>query len=333
MRLASWMLVGAAGLGLLVPASASAAGGPVPPQQGGAGASAPGGDVTYVALSAGPGRTVVERVARAGGAVERSRLLHGSLGVPGIAYDGSTTGLSADGGTLVLGETIARYPVRRTRLAVLDARSLTVRARIALRGFFTVDAISPAGRRLYLIHYVSSQNGTRYEVRAYDLTRRILLRRPVVDPREPDEAMQGIPVTRAVSADGRWAYTLYSRGDAAPFIHALDTAAGAAVCVDLPGSLALTVSQDRLALLNGGRTLAVSGPDATLALLDTRTMRVRAPAAARPTPSRPAGARGGGGNGRTWALLLLLPLAALGAAGARRARPLRRRTARSTRRT
>jgi len=136
------------GVGLAAPPSAAAAGGPVPPLQGGAGVSLPGSGVNYVALAAGRD-TVVARVRRAGGTVERSRLLPGSFGIPGVAYDGSSTGLSADGRTLVLAGTIGRYPVARTRLVVLDARHLRARARIALPGYFAVDAISPTGRWLY----------------------------------------------------------------------------------------------------------------------------------------------------------------------------------------
>src|ERR1700694_6038189 len=78
----------------------------------------------------------------------------------------------------------------------------TIRARIVLPGYSTVDAISPTGRWLYLIHYKST-NLTNYEVRAYDVLHRRLLAKPVVDPRTPGEKMQGLPVTRAMSADGR----------------------------------------------------------------------------------------------------------------------------------
>ena len=145
---------------------------------------------------------------RAGGAVERFTSLRGSFGIPGVASDGSATGLSADGRTLVLSGGVGRYPIGRTDLVVLDALHLRTRARIALPGWFTVDAISPTGRWLYLIHYPSANNTNRYEVRAYDLVDRRLVAKPVIDPREPDEAMQGFPMTRAVSADGRWAYTL-----------------------------------------------------------------------------------------------------------------------------
>src|SRR5439155_1595266 len=108
---------------------------------------------------------------------------------------------------LVLAGAISRYPVARTRLLVLDARRLRARARIVLPGAFAVDAISPTGRWLYLIHSTSSRDTTRYDVRAYDVPGHHLVAAPVVDPRERDEAMRGLPMTRAVSADGRWAYT------------------------------------------------------------------------------------------------------------------------------
>jgi hypothetical protein len=45
--------------------------------------------------------------------------------------------------------------------------------------------------------------------------------------------MQGIPLRRTMSADGRFAYTLYDRPEGSPFIHALDTARGTAACIDL----------------------------------------------------------------------------------------------------
>src|SRR3954470_18626790 len=95
------MVIAACAAGLLVPESAAAGGGPVPPVQGGAGVTAPGWQVNYVAVRVGRD-TLLERVRRDDGAVERTRLIHGAYGVPGAAYDGSTTGLSADGSALVL---------------------------------------------------------------------------------------------------------------------------------------------------------------------------------------------------------------------------------------
>src|SRR4051812_15822107 len=112
------LAIGCCGLGLALPAAARAAGGPVPPVVGGAGVSAPGGgrgppgvggagvsapggDVNSVTVATAGG-TLVERVRRADGAIRRSAFLRARLGVPGAAFDGTATGLSADGRTLVL---------------------------------------------------------------------------------------------------------------------------------------------------------------------------------------------------------------------------------------
>src|SRR5262245_44226759 len=61
----------------------------------------PGGKMRYVALHAGKG-TLLLKIEQDGGRVAESRLLSGAYAVPLVAYDGSSGGLSADGGTLVL---------------------------------------------------------------------------------------------------------------------------------------------------------------------------------------------------------------------------------------
>src|SRR5215213_1588170 len=185
----------AAALALAAPGVAGAAGGPVPPRQGGAGVALVDGDMRYVAV-ASAGGTVVERIRVDGGTLEASRWLPDSVGVPLAAYDETATGLSADGRTLVLASAIGRRLPRRTRLVVLDTRRLRVRSRIAVPGVAIVDAISPDGRWLYLTRYANDLVG--YEVQAYDLAAGRLLPEPIVDPREPDEAMQGLPITRAM---------------------------------------------------------------------------------------------------------------------------------------
>jgi hypothetical protein len=301
------------GLPFAAPEVGSAAGGPVGVIQG-HGVSAPGSTVSYVAV--GAGRDTVVRSARAGGTSGQSTRLAGRFGVPAAANDGSTTGLSADGRTLVLARMVSRFPPSRTTLIVLGTRGLVVRARIALRGYYAVDAISPAGRWLYLIHYVSPNRDTlRYEVRAYDVSRRQLMRRPVIDPRDHGEAMLGLAITRAVSADGRWAYTLYDRPRSTPFIHALDTERRVAVCVDLPGIPQQEVFSARLSLTNGGGSLRVEGSGAPLAVVNTRTFVVHTPAPGR-LPSGPRRTSTGSssrGDGGWWALGSAL-VAALGAA-------------------
>jgi hypothetical protein len=308
------LLVGGCVGALAVPAGAGAAGGPVPAMQGGPGVSVPGSARNYVAVAVGS-RTLVEQVLRPNGGVGRTRILDGAYGVPGVAYDNSTTGLSANGRTLVLAEVLRRFPVRRTRLVVLDARRLRVVRRIALRGFYTVDAISPDGRSLYFIRYLR-QDGTRYEVRAYDLARDRLLHAPVVDAREPDEKMQGLPLARAMSADGRFAYTLYQRPEGAPFVHALDTARGAAACIDLPSLANMDLSGLRLTPPAGGRPLLVGGDGFATVAVDVAARRARpAPAAQPPQPVAPSSDRAAAAadDGVGW--LAAIAIAAMLAAG------------------
>jgi hypothetical protein len=241
--------------------------------QGGPGVGVPGGAVNYVAVGVGR-RTLVEQVLRPGGGIGRTRLIGGRYGVPGVAYDNATTGLSADGRTLVLAAVLDRFPVRRTRLAVLDARRLRAVRRIALPGWYTVDAIAPDGRALYLIHYLR-QDAARYEVRALDLAAGRLVPAPVVDPREPGEKMQGLPMTRATSADGRFAYTLYERPRGAPFIHALDTVRGSAACIDLPSLAHADLSRARLTPPAAGRPLLVRGAGTAPLAVDVAARRAR----------------------------------------------------------
>jgi hypothetical protein len=297
------LAIGCCGLGLAVPAAARAAGGPVAPVVGGAGASAPGGGVNYVAV-ASAGGTVVERVRRADGAVRRSVFLRERLGVPGAAFDGSTTGLSADGRTLVLAPAWRTYPPRRTRLTILDAPLLRVRTTIALRGAFTVDAISPDGRWLYLLHYRSPDDPLHYQVRAYDLRTRTLLAKPIVDPREPDEKMLGIPMTRVTDPGGRWVYTLYQRPDEGPFIHALDTSGRTARCIDLPASL--SPGDGGMGLRLNGPTLTVTGAPGERATVDTRTLAVHFAPAGLPSLPTAAPRKRASDDGPPWALALLL---------------------------
>jgi len=304
------------GLWLIGASDALAAGGPVPPVLGGSGVSATSSPFNFIALAAGPD-TLVERVRRVSGTVGDTALVHGSFGVPAVSYDGSSTGLSADGRTLVLAGAVGL--TTPTQLVVLNTSPLGKRASIVLNGAYLVDAISPDGRWLYLIHYRSLNNISDYEVRAYDLVRGQLLPKPIVDPREPDEKMTGLPVTRTMSPDGRWAYTLYFRGGGAPFIHALDTAAGRAFCVDLPANLAGISNNDpfnlRLKLMSA-TALSILYYGKAVAAMDTRTFAVRTVKSG-PQPAPPARHPAGPANqdgSWLWALGIGL-LAALITAG------------------
>jgi hypothetical protein len=315
------LLVGGCVGALAAPAGAGAAGGPVPAMQGPS-VRVPGSAAGYVAVGIG-GRTLVEQVLRPTGAIGRTLTIRGRYGVPGVAYDTSTTGLSADGRTLVLAQILDRFPVRRTRLAVLDARRLRVVRRITLAGYYTVDAIAPDGRSLYLIRYLR-QDGTRYEVRAYDLAVHRLVRAPVVDPREPGEKMQGLPLTRAMTADGRFAYTLYQRPEGPPFIHALDTARGTAACIDLPSLAGDDLSGARLTPPTGARPLLVGVPGVAPLAVDVAARRARPASAVRTAPAAALAPGRGTARGDLVALGALAAAAALGTALATTARRRRR---------
>jgi hypothetical protein len=272
----------------------------------------PEGKVAFITRAGANSTRLIEH-ARYGGPV-RERRLRGSFSIPAVAYDGSPSGLSADGRKLILISPRKRFPRIRTTFAVVDTRTLKARRHIALRGDFSFDAISPDGRTMYLIEY-SSRDVLNYAVRAYDLRAGRLLRTPVVDPEEPDEAMQGIPVTRIADVDGRWAYTLYDNGRHS-FVHALDTSRRTAVCIDLDVRRAWGARLE----LHGDRLDVIGKATRPLASIDTRTHTVTAGAT-------PSSARRRGEDASTSWLPLAAPTALLllvAAAGARRA-PLGRR--------
>jgi hypothetical protein len=314
-------------LALMVPQVTLAAGGPVPPVQGSY-IGVPGSPYRYAAFQAGSNTVVKRQEAGAEAAVSELRV-SGHYGIPAVDYSGSMTGLSADGRTLILAGVPASIPPPATRLLVLDTAPLAVRARLTLPGWSTVDAISPNGRWLYLIHYPSS-NISRYEVLAYDLSARRLLAKPIVDPRDRGEAMTGFPINRVMSAGGRWAYTLYFRPSGAPFVHALDTTGRRAVCIDLPSALSAGIGNASLRLSSGGGTLLVDSGGVTQAAINTRTFTVSAAggqSAAVPVRSAARARRVTRGQGDTPWELIVLSIAALsvvGGAGAAVARSRRR---------
>jgi hypothetical protein len=233
----------------------------------------PDGDVAYITRAGGHTTRLIEH-ARYGGPL-RERRLHGSFSIPAVAYDGSPSGLSADGRKLILISPRTRFPRKRTTFAVVDTRTLKVRRHLALKGDFSFDAISPNGRMMYLIKY-APRNFGQYAVRAYDLRTRRLLAKPIVDPHEADEPMRGVPVTRLPSPDGRWQYTLYDNGRHS-FVHALDTAGRTAVCIDLDVRKAWGATL----ALRGTRLDVVGRRARVLASIDTSTHRVTSPSPAR----------------------------------------------------
>jgi hypothetical protein len=144
-------------------------------------------------------------------------------------------GLSAGGSRVIM----ARHSRRTTELRDAGTRFL-------LQGNYEVEALSPDGRRLFLVHW----RDRGYALEQLDLASRRLSPTPLD---EPDEKMSGSAMNAVATRDGRWLLTLYSKPDGSSFIHALDLRSGIAHCVDLPlkgdyGTVmatALTLSRDQ----------------------------------------------------------------------------------------
>jgi hypothetical protein len=269
-------------------ASAAFAAGPDPGVMiAGKGVAGPGGNVRYVARGGPDATTRVVALGR-DGSVVRSARIHGRFGVPAITFNGETGGVSTDGSTLVLADTRTgngEYPLKRhSSFAVLDAKSLRLRERIELPGHYTFDALSPDGSRLYLIQHVSAVKLMHYVVRAYDLASRQLLPGRIADKSQRGWVMNGMPLARTTSADGRWVYTFYANPGGYPFVHALDSVQGVAHCIGIPwkGS-ENNLSHLRLSVRDGGRTLSLHWRSGRPYLaVATGTWRISHPEVARP---------------------------------------------------
>jgi hypothetical protein len=240
---------------------------------GGPGIAAPNG-VRYVARLSGPATKVL---ANRDGETLRSVSVPGHWGLQAATLAGGLTGLSGDGRLLVLTPPTRGESVDLSTFALVRTPALTTAGTIRLHGDFTVDALSPDGRTLYLIQHLVGRDVSRYQVRAYDVPARKLLQRVVADKRQAGWTMRGFPVARAATGDGGKVYTLYSNDNNYPFVHALDTVGKTAVCVGLP------LSWTDQSLLNGvqaklsgdGRTLTISGPHLGAPVkLDTHTFKV-----------------------------------------------------------
>jgi hypothetical protein len=153
--------------------------------------------------------------------------LPGRWTLPATVAGGAPDALSPSGSTVAL---VGRDG-GRSRFALLDAGLRRPPRVVTLPARFSFDAVAPEAGLLYLIE---ARGAGRYRVRAYDLARDALRPGAIVDKREAGEPMHGLPTARATSADGGWVYTLYRRADDAPFVHALSTADGFALCLDLP---------------------------------------------------------------------------------------------------
>ena len=285
-------------LALVAAPSAQADGLPLAVDTSPSGITPPSGRLRYLAVPA-RGDTVVATQHVGSGQIFTSHVLRGRFGVPAVAYDGTPSGVSADRRTLVLIRPRRGFPRARTTFAVMDTKAgpLRLRRLIHLHGDFSFDALSPDGDSMFLIHYISRRDPSRYRVRVYDLRTDRLLPKPIVDPNEDPDEMNGYPATRETSADGRWEYTLY-QGNEHPFVHALDTRERRAVCIDLDDVHESDLYRLDMELSPSGEQLTVSGRHGPQALVDTRSFEVT------PAPSAAGAADAESSDGGPpWALL------------------------------
>lgn len=231
--------------------------------------------VRYVALPAAE-TTAVAAVRTSDGRVLRYTTIRGAYGIPLVAFDGTTEGISRDGKTLVLANVGVNQ--KETRIVVLSTAPLRLKQSIVLPGLWAYDALSPNGRMLYATEYLGAGPNARYNVRAVSLVTGKPVGGALVDRREPDEEMNGSPWARIRSANGAWAYTFYAKPNGTAFVHALDTARRRAFCVDLPWrSNTQALAGVRLSLSDRGRSLVLSKPGVgRLALVDTQSFKVEA---------------------------------------------------------
>ncbi len=255
-------------------------------------AAATGAGHRYVAISPGSTHryTIVMRIERREDRISGRWRLRGHFVLPPLSFNGSVSGVSPDGATVVLSRASTFYPPRPTELAILDTRSRSRRGsvmRVKLARSYTVQTISPHGTTIYLERHPVSWVEGQFQVVAMRTGGRRGASPPLETARlEPDGQMAGAMLDQVRSPDGRWAYTLYGGKRVEPFVLALDTVRGRAKRVDLPRlrfahdyerfDLALRTSGDgrSVYLLNRRPSLPGSRP---LLRIDAKRLAVEEP--------------------------------------------------------
>jgi hypothetical protein len=204
-----------------------------------------------------------------------SATIDGAWRLPTMGPDPVPVGVSGDGSTIVLVAAATGGPPGR--FAILHRGFPKPAQIIDLRGRFEYDAQSPTGSTLYVIEHLDAEEGGRYQVRAVDVATGQIADGVIVDKTNIDEQMAGYPLAQVRRADG-FALTLY-QGAEHPFIHALSSSEGWAVCIDLPG----TTGDDTEAAADwglaespdGGSVYAVNATLGLVADVDPAQLHVR----------------------------------------------------------
>jgi hypothetical protein len=234
--------------------------------------------------------TVIQDVVVRPGSAGQRRTIPGAWRLPTVGLDPMPVGMAADGSTMALVED--REPdapgAAMSRFAILKG-ALDPHPRILeLDGVFDFDAISPDGAAIFVVEHLPAPPDGHYQVRAVDVATGALRDGVITDKRNVNEQMSGWAIAQLRRADGL-VFTLY-RGGEHPFIHALDTAGGWAVCIDLPGVGNASVDAARdwgMVATLGGRSIVAA--NATLGLvvdIDPANLVARRETTFQPTAAR-----------------------------------------------
>jgi hypothetical protein len=183
------------------------------------------------ATPAGSG-TRVQQLDIASGLDAPDIVFKGHWRLPTIGSEPLPVGRSADGSTLALVEDGGGSARATSKFAVVDLSRKRLPKIIELSGSFEFDAISPDGATLFVVEHLDAQAGGHYQVRSLDTASGRLAEGAIVDKGNPGEAMAGWAIAQQRMGQGI-VLTLY-RGPQHPFVHALDTVNGGAICIDLP---------------------------------------------------------------------------------------------------
>jgi hypothetical protein len=185
-----------------------------------------------------------------------------------------------------------RVPLPRSSTSIVVADPTGERAALTfeLPGNYEPEAFSSDDQRLFLIQHLPAETPRVYRVTVLDIARGRV--RPVFGPfKGAPERMPGVRLHQAISPLGDQLYTLYSSarpgyvphgapgpsGAIVSFVHVLSLEEGWAHCVGLPRSMwdRPSSAQAMAPTPDGGHLYVVDAGRGTIAVLDTRSLRVR----------------------------------------------------------
>ncbi len=208
---------------------------------------------TMVSATPAGGKTLIKELEVYADSPGRSQSIDGAWRLPTIGADPLPVGVSADGQMIVLVDASPGANDDMSRFAILS-RTFDKKPRVVeLHGSFEFDALSPDGSTLYVVEHLAGPPDGHYQVRAVDTANGTLREAVVVDKQNLNEAMAGWPIAQVRRPNG-FVFTLY-RGTEHPFIHALSSSDGWALCIDLPA----IGSDDVDAALDWGLTPTTDG--------------------------------------------------------------------------